>query len=283
MTTITTAPGIAGAARSKHVGTIACAGTIGTIIEWYDFLIYGTAAALVFNSQFFPKFDPRIGTLAALGAFAVGFLARPIGGAIFGHFGDRLGRKSMLMLTMVSMGLSTAAIGVLPTYAQIGIVAPVLLVLLRVVQGIAPRRRMGRRILDGARTCAAASPRPLWKLRASRLSHWACGGVGGVRPGVDAAGRGVQDLGLAHSIHHQHPFGRHWSVRPRPASGNPGIRGDQGTRSDCPDSVGRNGAEKPPRASWSRLGSSSPRYHGFTCSRSSWSSTRRRSLDCRER
>ncbi|MGA7790735.1 MAG: MFS transporter, partial [Xanthobacteraceae bacterium] len=84
-----------------------------------------------------PKFDPRIGTLAALGAFAVGFLARPIGGAIFGHFGDRLGRKSMLMLTMVSMGLSTAAIGVLPTYAQIGIVAPVLLVLLRVVQGIA--------------------------------------------------------------------------------------------------------------------------------------------------
>ncbi|MGC2121720.1 MAG: MFS transporter [Xanthobacteraceae bacterium] len=137
MTTITTAPAIDGAARSKHVGTIACAGTIGTIIEWYDFLIYGTAAALVFNSQFFPKFDPRIGTLAALGAFAVGFLARPIGGAIFGHFGDRLGRKSMLMLTMVSMGLSTAAIGVLPTYAQIGIVAPVLLVLLRVVQGIA--------------------------------------------------------------------------------------------------------------------------------------------------
>jgi MFS transporter, MHS family, shikimate and dehydroshikimate transport protein len=123
--------------KTQRIGAIAFAGTIGTIIEWYDFLIYGTAAALVFNSQFFPNVDPRIGTLAALGAFAVGFFARPIGGAIFGHFGDRLGRKSMLMLTMICMGLSTALIGILPTYAQIGLAAPVLLVLLRVVQGIA--------------------------------------------------------------------------------------------------------------------------------------------------
>lgn len=123
--------------KMQRVGTIAFAGMIGTIIEWYDFLIYGTAAALVFNKLFFPNFDPRIGTLASLGSFAVGFFARPIGGAIFGHFGDRVGRKSMLMLTMVFMGLSTAAIGVLPTYSQIGIWAPVLLVMLRVVQGIA--------------------------------------------------------------------------------------------------------------------------------------------------
>lgn len=123
--------------KTQRIGTIAMAGMIGTIIEWYDFLIYGTAAALVFNKLFFPIFDARIGTLAALGSFAVGFLARPVGGAIFGHFGDRLGRKSMLMLTMVFMGLSTALIGVLPTYAQFGIWAPVLLVMLRVVQGIA--------------------------------------------------------------------------------------------------------------------------------------------------
>jgi MFS transporter, MHS family, shikimate and dehydroshikimate transport protein len=138
MTIISSAPAIGGGdIATPRIGTIAFAGTIGTIVEWYDFLIYGTAAALVFNSQFFPNVDPRIGTLAALGAFAVGFLARPIGGAIFGHFGDRLGRKSMLMLTMVCMGLSTAAIGLLPNYAQIGIAAPILLVLLRVVQGIA--------------------------------------------------------------------------------------------------------------------------------------------------
>jgi MHS family shikimate/dehydroshikimate transporter-like MFS transporter len=136
MTTITSAAAASGGA-ARSIGTIAFAGTIGTIVEWYDFLIYGTAAALVFNSQFFPNVDPRIGTLAALGTFTVGFLARPVGGAIFGHFGDRLGRKSMLMLTMICMGLSTAAIGLLPTYAQAGIVAPVLLVLLRVVQGIA--------------------------------------------------------------------------------------------------------------------------------------------------
>ena len=136
---MTTTTGVAkiGETTTPSIGTIACAGTIGTIIEWYDFLIYGTAAALVFNSQFFPKFDPRIGTLAALAAFAIGFLARPIGGAIFGHFGDKLGRKSTLMVTMVCMGLSTAAIGILPNYAQIGIAAPVLLVLLRIVQGIA--------------------------------------------------------------------------------------------------------------------------------------------------
>lgn len=110
-----------GDAKIYSIGAIAFAGSIGTIIEWYDFLIYGTAAALVFNKLFFPTVDPRIGTLASLGTFAVGFLARPIGGAIFGHFGDRLGRKSMLMLTMILMGLSTAAIGVLPTYTQIGI------------------------------------------------------------------------------------------------------------------------------------------------------------------
>ncbi len=123
--------------KPRSIGTIAFAGTIGTIIEWYDFLIYGTAAALVFNTLFFPNVDPRIGTLAALGSYAVGFVARPIGAAVFGHFGDRLGRKSMLMLTMIGMGLSTAAIGLLPTYAQVGIAAPIILVVLRVVQGIA--------------------------------------------------------------------------------------------------------------------------------------------------
>jgi len=135
--TITSSAAPMGGFKTQSIGTIAFAGTVGTIVEWYDFIIYGTAAALVFNKLFFPNVDPRIGTLAALGTFAVGFLARPIGGAIFGHFGDRLGRKSMLMITMVTMGLATAAIGVLPTYAQIGIWAPILLVLLRVIQGIA--------------------------------------------------------------------------------------------------------------------------------------------------
>ena len=115
---------------------IVFAGSIGTVIEWYDFLIYGTAAALVFNALFFPKLDPLSGTLASLGTYAVGFFARPIGGILFGHFGDRIGRKTALMLTMLVMGLGTFAVGLLPTYNQIGIWAPILLVTLRLIQGI---------------------------------------------------------------------------------------------------------------------------------------------------
>ena len=133
--TMTAAAPIVGIERSK-MNSIVFASCFGTIIEWYDFLIYATAAALVFNKAFFPTFDPLAGTLAALGSYAVGFLARPLGGALFGHFGDRLGRKSMLVLTLFIMGLSTFCIGLLPTYASIGVLAPILLVLLRVIQGI---------------------------------------------------------------------------------------------------------------------------------------------------
>src|SRR5262249_44133256 len=110
--------------------------SIGTIIEWYDFLIYGTAAALVFNTLFFPTISPMAGTLAALGTYAVGFFARPVGGALFGHFGDRIGRKTMLMLTMCVMALGTFLVGCLPTYDQVGVLAPILLVTLRFIQGV---------------------------------------------------------------------------------------------------------------------------------------------------
>jgi MFS transporter, MHS family, shikimate and dehydroshikimate transport protein len=112
------------------------ASVIGTTVEWYDFLIYGTAAALVFNKLFFPTFDPLSGTLAAFASYAVGFAARPLGGAIFGHFGDRLGRKAILIVTLMVMGLGTFLIGCLPTYAEIGIWAPISLVMLRLLQGI---------------------------------------------------------------------------------------------------------------------------------------------------
>jgi MFS transporter, MHS family, shikimate and dehydroshikimate transport protein len=115
---------------------IVLASVLGTAVEWYDFLIYGVGAALVFNKLFFPTFDPLVGTLAAFGSYAVGFVARPLGGAIFGHFGDRLGRKAMLTMTMVIMGGGTFLIGLLPTYSQIGILAPTLLIFLRLLQGI---------------------------------------------------------------------------------------------------------------------------------------------------
>jgi MHS family shikimate/dehydroshikimate transporter-like MFS transporter len=118
------------------MNSIVFASCFGTIIEWYDFLIYATAATLVFNKAFFPTFDPLASTLAALGTYAVGFLARPLGGALFGHFGDRLGRKSMLVLTLFIMGIGTFCIGLLPTYASIGALAPIILVVLRLIQGI---------------------------------------------------------------------------------------------------------------------------------------------------
>src|SRR6185369_7934959 len=110
---------------STDAGRVALAGSIGTAIEWYDFFIYGTAAAVVFGPQFFPQISRSAGTLAAFAAFAVGFVARPLGGVVMGHFGDRLGRKSVLVWSLMLMGLSTLGIGVLPNYARIGVWAPV--------------------------------------------------------------------------------------------------------------------------------------------------------------
>lgn len=116
---------------------VAFAATVGTTIEWYDFFIYGTAAALVFNKLFFPQVDPLIGTLLAFGTSATGFLARPLGAIVAGHYGDRVGRKALLMITLVFMGGATCLIGLLPTYSSIGIFAPILLLVLRVIQGFA--------------------------------------------------------------------------------------------------------------------------------------------------
>ena len=126
-----------GGEPASHVSIwkVAAASFIGTAVEWYDFFLYGTAAALIFNRLFFPSFDPLVGTLAAFATFAVGFVARPLGGVVFGHFGDKLGRKSMLSATLIIMGAATFAIGLLPTYEHIGMWAPLLLVLLRVAQG----------------------------------------------------------------------------------------------------------------------------------------------------
>ncbi|WP_164018151.1 MFS transporter [Pyxidicoccus trucidator] len=122
-------------ARQDSIFKVAVASFIGTAIEWYDFFLYGTAAALVFNRLFFPSFDPLTGTMAAFGTFAVGFVARPLGGVVFGHYGDKLGRKAMLSATLMLMGVATFAVGLLPTYDTLGVWAPALLVLLRLVQG----------------------------------------------------------------------------------------------------------------------------------------------------
>lgn len=122
---------------SKEHRKVAMASFVGTAIEWYDFYLYGTAAALVFPMLFFPNFDPLIGTLAAFGSYTAGFIARPLGSMIFGHFGDRVGRKKILTISLLLMGLSTFAMGLLPTYSSVGLLAPILISLLRIVQGFA--------------------------------------------------------------------------------------------------------------------------------------------------
>ncbi|MFB6962935.1 MFS transporter [Streptomyces sp. NPDC056309] len=120
----------------KDIRRLLTAAFSGTALEWYDYFLYGTAAALVFNKLFFPELDPTVGTLASFVTFAVGFVARPIGAAIFGHIGDRYGRKVSLIITVVLMGATTGCIGLLPTYHTIGIWAPALLSVLRFLQGI---------------------------------------------------------------------------------------------------------------------------------------------------
>lgn len=125
----------AGGPVEREVGKIAAASFIGTALEWYDYFLYGSASALVFNKLFFPSLDPAMGVIAAFSTFAVGFCARPIGAAFFGHFGDRYGRKRTLIATVVLMGLCTGCIGLLPTYQSIGVAAPILLTALRFLQG----------------------------------------------------------------------------------------------------------------------------------------------------
>ncbi|MBT2523434.1 MFS transporter [Arthrobacter sp. ISL-28] len=118
--------------QSRKAGIAAL---VGTTLEWYDFLIYGTAAALILNHAFFPTANPLVGTIAAFATYAVGFLARPLGGIVLGNMGDKIGRKGMLVLTIVLMGVATTLIGVLPTYDQVGVWAPILLIILRLAQG----------------------------------------------------------------------------------------------------------------------------------------------------
>lgn len=131
-----TAPPTTEQERTKLAKRAAVASLVGTAVEWYDYFIFGTAAALVFGELFFPnEDDPIIGTLSAFAVFGVGFFARPVGGVVFGHFGDKFGRKAALVTTLMLMGVSTFLIGLLPTTDQIGIWAPILLVLLRLIQG----------------------------------------------------------------------------------------------------------------------------------------------------
>jgi metabolite-proton symporter len=143
------------AESARPLRKVVWASLVGTTIEWYDFFLYGTAAALVFNRQFFPQADPLTGAMLAFTTYALGFLARPLGGLVFGHFGDRIGRKQLLMASLILMGVATVLIGCLPTYAQVGPLAPALLVLLRLLQGFAVGGEWGGAVLIVAEHCPA--------------------------------------------------------------------------------------------------------------------------------
>ena len=136
-----------GSARRESVRRVALASMVGTSVEWYDFFIFGTASALVFGRLFFPTFSELAGTLASFASFAVGFVARPVGGLLFGHIGDRIGRKTTLVVTLTMMGLATFAMGLMPPYAVIGVWAPILMVVLRFVQGVAVGGEWGGAVL----------------------------------------------------------------------------------------------------------------------------------------
>jgi MFS transporter, MHS family, shikimate and dehydroshikimate transport protein len=200
---------------------VAAATVIGTTIEWYDFFIYGTAAALIFNKLFFPSFDATAGTLAAFGTFAIGLFARPFGALIFGDFGDRVGRKSMLMLTLVLMGVPTVLIGLVPTYEQIGIWAAVMLVFLRVLQGIALGGEWGGAVLmavehapDSKRSLFGSLPQagvPLglllstgaFTLSAACPNRLSCHGAGGCRSSQASCLSASERLSVARSPNRQ--------------------------------------------------------------------------------
>src|ERR1700759_1668818 len=143
--------------HSTQLRRAVIASTIGTTIEWYDFFIYGTAAGLIFGKLFFPNEDALTGTLAAFGTYFIGFVGRPIGAAIFGHYGDRIGRKATLIATLLLMGVSTFLIAFVPTYASIGIWGAVILTVLRMIQGIGVGGEWGGSVLlsmEWARTTA---------------------------------------------------------------------------------------------------------------------------------
>jgi MFS family permease len=191
------------AGSQVNMRKVAFASVIGTTVEWYDLFIFATASALVFNKIFFPEFDELIGTLLAFGTFASAYGARIVGAALFGHFGDKLGRKSMLLISLLAMGLATFAIGLLPDYASIGLWAPVLLLTLRLIQGLALGGEWGGAVLMAVEH-APKPARTLWIMGAD----WCAGGDAYRKPRLSGhvcfftAGRSGE-LGMAGPVSRQ--------------------------------------------------------------------------------
>ena len=209
------------------------AASIGSALEWYDFFLYGTAAALVFGDLFFPKSDPVVGTLLAFLTFGVGFVVRPLGGILFGIMGDRFGRKPVLVATLLMIGIGTTAIGLLPTYAQIGYWAPALLVAMRVVQGLGAGAEYGGAVIFLVENAPARPSRFLGQLCAARRVDRQSARRRRLRAGDPAAARRPDVVGLAPAVPGELPAdpGRH--LRSPAGRGNAGLhRSGGGARQD---------------------------------------------------
>ena len=208
------------------------ASTVGTTIEWYDFLLYGQVTALVFGKLFFPHSVPLIGVLQAFGIFFIGFVGRPIGAAIFGHWGDRIGRKATLIVTLLVTGIATVAVGLVPTYASIGIWGAVLLTIIRLIQGIGVGGEWGGSVLlamEWAQTNKHRGFISSWPQfgAPSGLFLANCRGAG-----LQLAFRGpVPGVGLAHSVPDQHHHGWGRAVDPARHSRNAGLPEDRSPKS----------------------------------------------------
>lgn len=186
---------------TRSLKRIVAASLIGTTIEWYDFFLYGSAAALVFPKLFFPESEPLVGTLLSFLTYAVGFAARPLGALVFGHYGDRLGRKKLLVLSLLLMGGATFAIGLLPTHATVGVAAPVLLTVLRLVQGFALGGEWGGAVLLVSEH-GDAKRRGFWASwpQTGAAGRAAARDRGALRAHRAAFGFRLRVLGLAHPV-----------------------------------------------------------------------------------
>ncbi len=234
MTDAEVAPGTPTPRPRSPLRQVVLASLIGTTIEWYDFFLYGTAAALVFGKLFFPDKDPLTGLLQAFLTYSLGFVARPIGGLVFGHFGDRIGRKRLLMASLVLMGAASMAMGLLPTYQQIGVAAPRAAGGPAVRARLRGRRRMGRRGADGRRVRRRCAPRRLVRLAAGRRAgrqparRRRAGGDGG---GPERGG--LPGLGLARGVPALRPLGRRRLVGALDLERVAAVRGGPVRGGDC--------------------------------------------------
>src|SRR5215831_5246428 len=194
---------------------LAAASAVGTTLEWYDFTVYNTLAALIFNRLFFPSFDPLTGIILAFSTYAVGYISRPLGGVVFGHLGDKLGRRFVLFMTVTIMGVTTALMGSVPTYESIGIMSPILLVTLRAIQGVALGGEWAGAVVisvehgaqdkRGAQCFVHTGWSGAWHLTGERLHS--------IDHVSSYSGR-VLVVGLANPASVQHRFGWFWSVDP---------------------------------------------------------------------